>query len=103
MTLFGKNGTRHINNKVRHPGLSIVYTAPMCSNYILIDFENVQPDALLKADKTRCNVIVFVGSNQTKIPFELASSLQHLGNNGRYIKISGNGPNALDFHKRYSK
>ena len=70
----------------------------MRSNYILIDFENVQSDALLKVDKARCNVIVFVGSNQTKIPFELASALQHLGNNGRYIKISGNGPNALDFH-----
>lgn len=70
----------------------------MRSDYILIDFENVHSDALLKVDKTRCNVIVFVGANQTKIPFELASALQHLGNNGRYIKISSSGPNALDFH-----
>ena len=43
-------------------------------------------------------VIVFVGANQTKVPFELAASLQDLGDSAEYIKISGNGPNALDFH-----
>jgi hypothetical protein len=41
---------------------------------------------------------VFVGANQTKIPFDLATTMQSFGDNGKYIKISGNGQNALDFH-----
>lgn len=44
---------------------------------------------------------MFVGENQTKIPFDLASTMQNFGENGKYIKISGNGKNALDFHLAY--
>ena len=36
--------------------------------------------------------------NQSKISFDLARSVQNLGENAEYIKIKGNGPNALDFH-----
>jgi hypothetical protein len=43
-------------------------------------------------------VLVFVGSNLTKVPFYLASSLQTLGSNAEYVRTGGNGPNALDFH-----
>ena len=43
-------------------------------------------------------VFVFVGANQTKIPIELATSMQSLGHNAEYIVISGTGKNALDFH-----
>ncbi len=46
-------------------------------------------------------MFVFVGANQTKVPFELARALQALGKNAEYIKISGNGQNALDFHIAY--
>ncbi|MCG6862702.1 MAG: PIN domain-containing protein [Chromatiaceae bacterium] len=42
--------------------------------------------------------MVLLDANQTKIPFELASAIQCLGNNAEYVKIGGNGPNALDFH-----
>ncbi len=70
----------------------------MKTNYILIDFENVQPKnlSILKGHDFR--VIVFVGANQTKVPFELAKALQALGGKAEYVKICGNGPNALDFH-----
>lgn len=70
----------------------------MKTNYVLIDFENVQPKnlAILKGHDFR--IIVFVGANQTKVSFELAEALQAFGDNAEYIKISGNGPNALDFH-----
>ena len=44
------------------------------------------------------NILVFVGENQARIPFEMDSALQEFGKEARYIKISGNGPNALDFH-----
>ena len=43
-------------------------------------------------------VIVFVGENQSKLSFDLVLAVQNLGENAEYIKIKGNGPNALDFH-----
>jgi len=68
------------------------------NNYVLIDFENVQPKNLAILNGHEFKVIVFVGSNQSKVPFDLASALQALGSNAEYVKIGGNGPNALDFH-----
>ena len=73
----------------------------MRTNYVLIDLENLQPDSLLGLDADHFRVIVFVGANQTKIPYELAEALQKLGGKAQYIKISGNGNNALDFHIAY--
>lgn len=73
----------------------------MKNNYILIDYENVQPKNLALLNGHPFKVIVFVGANQTKIPFDLASGLQALGSNAEYVKIGGNGSNALDFHIAY--
>lgn len=70
----------------------------MAANYVLIDFENVQPRNLELLTKHPFQVYVFVGASQTKVSFDLADSMQLLGNNAKYIKISGNGQNALDFH-----
>ncbi|AKS43399.1 PIN domain-containing protein [Wenzhouxiangella marina] len=70
----------------------------MKNNYVLIDYENVQPKSLEVLKGHEFKVVVFVGANQAKIPFELASALQALGSNAEYVKIGGNGPNALDFH-----
>ena len=70
----------------------------MKKNYVLIDYENVQPDFMAALEKEHFNVIVFVGANQAKVTFEVASVLQQLGSRAEYIKISGNGSNALDFH-----
>ena len=68
------------------------------SNYVLIDFENIQPKNLEILKKHPFNILVFVGENQARIPLEMACALQEFGKEARYIKISGNGPNALDFH-----
>lgn len=68
------------------------------TNYILIDFENVQPKNLEILKGHDFNIIVFVGATQSKIPFDLAIAMQSLGENAEYVKINGNGPNALDFH-----
>ena len=73
----------------------------MKTNYILIDYENVQPKSLAVLKGHDFKVIVFVGANQTKIPIDLAKAMQALGSSGEYIIISGNGPNALDFHIAY--
>ena len=70
----------------------------MKSNFVLIDYENVQPEAMSALVEEHFNVIVFVGANQAKVSFEVASALQQLGDRAQYIKISGNGSNALDFH-----
>lgn len=73
----------------------------MPANYILIDYENVRPKNLEILESHPFIVLVFVGANQTKIPFELAVAMQTLGDDARYIQITGNGKNALDFHIAY--
>jgi hypothetical protein len=70
----------------------------MRTNYVLIDYENVQPADLAILDQEHFKILLFVGANQTKIGFEIVSVLQHMGSRAEYIKISGNGPYALDFH-----
>lgn len=70
-------------------------------NYVLIDFEKVQPESVELLAPDHFQLIVFVGKNQTKLPFAIASSVQRLGTSARYIKICGNGSNALDFHIAY--
>lgn len=73
----------------------------MRTNYVLIDFENVQPQSLEQLEHDHFKLLVFVGASQTRLPFEVAASLQRLGARAEYIKISGNGSNALDFHIAY--
>ena len=75
--------------------------ATQAQNYVLIDFENVQPKNLELLEGHSFKVLVFVGANQTKVPLKLAKALQALGKNGEYIEISGSGQNALDFHIAY--
>ncbi|OZB61336.1 MAG: hypothetical protein B7X39_03315 [Lysobacterales bacterium 14-68-21] len=74
----------------------------MKNNYVLIDYENVQPKSLaaLRGEHV-FKVYLFVGASQTKVTFEVAEAMQALGEHAKYIKISGNGPNALDFHIAY--
>lgn len=66
--------------------------------YVLVDFENVQPRNLALLAKHPFRVFVFVGAQQAKVPFELADAMQALGQSASYVKISGTGKNALDFH-----
>ncbi|MBD3662947.1 PIN domain-containing protein [Sulfitobacter aestuariivivens] len=70
----------------------------MKNNYILIDFENIQPKNLELLRGHTFNLVVFVGANQKTVPFDFAEALQALGENAGYQKITGNGSNALDFH-----
>lgn len=68
------------------------------TNYVLIDYENVQPEAMAVLNQEHFKVLVFVGASQTKVSFDVASALQQMGERAEYIKITGNGSNALDFH-----
>lgn len=73
----------------------------MSTNYVLIDFENVQPKHLDRLKDGAFTVLVFVGPQQTKIPIEMASALQPLGSGVEYVKLEKAGKNALDFHIAY--
>lgn len=74
----------------------------MKTNYVLIDYyENTQPDMAELLAPDHFKVIVFVGASQARVNFDLVSALQAKGSGSRYIKISGNGRNALDFHIAY--
>lgn len=68
------------------------------TNYVLIDYENVQPASLDGLDAEHFRVVVFVGASQNKLSFEMAAALQLLGPRAEYVKITGNGHNASDFH-----
>jgi hypothetical protein len=70
----------------------------MRTNYVLIDFENLQPELLEALNLEHFRVVVFVGANQTKVTVNFASQLQPLGTRAQYLQIAGNGRNALDFH-----
>jgi len=67
-------------------------------NYVLIDYESVQPSQLELLNRDGFLAYIFVGKAQTKLSFETVSAIQDLGERAKYIKISGAGPNALDFH-----
>jgi hypothetical protein len=73
----------------------------MTTQYVLVDFENVQPRnvGLLRGGPFR--IKVFVGASQSKVSFDTAQVLQSFGPDAEYIQITGNGPNALDFHIAY--
>ena len=71
------------------------------TNFLLVDFENVQPDNVGILNGRSFKIKVFVGVNQAKIPFELARTLHAFGPDAEYVQIAGNGKNALDFHIAY--
>jgi hypothetical protein len=71
------------------------------TRYVFIDFENIQPKDVAALNGESLKIKVFVGTHQAKIPLELAHSLQPFGPDAEYIKINGDGKNALDFHLAY--
>lgn len=71
------------------------------TNYVLVDFENVQPKDIGLLKDGPFKVKVFLGPNQSKVPISLAAALQSLGDNAEYIVLETAGNNALDFHIAY--
>jgi len=71
------------------------------TQYVLIDYENVQPQNLTGLEAEHFRVLLMVGANQGKVSLELAAAMQRLGHRAEYVKMSGQGPNALDFHIAY--
>lgn len=70
----------------------------MASEYILIDYENVQPKNLELLEKHSFRVLVFMGANQTRVSREFLKSILLIKEKAEVIEVSGTGRNALDFH-----
>jgi transcriptional regulator CtsR len=68
---------------------------------LLIDYENIQQIDLSVIEDMDIQVKIFIGKSQNKIPFSLVAEAQRFGTNFDWIKIDGNGNNALDFHIAY--
>ena len=71
------------------------------TNFVLVDFENIQPKDIGLLKDGPFKVKVFLGPNQSKIPVSLAAALQSLGESVEYIILETAGNNALDFHIAY--
>jgi hypothetical protein len=69
----------------------------MTERVLFVDLENVQK-VDLKQVPVSARVMIFYGITQKKLPEELVVQAQPLGSRLKWIKISGQGPNALDFH-----
>lgn len=69
----------------------------MPERVLFVDLENVQKIdlSLVPID---AGVMIFYGITQKKLPEDLVVQAQPLGPRLKWIKISGQGPNALDFH-----
>jgi hypothetical protein len=72
----------------------------MNDRVLLVDLENVQTVNLAKVPDD-AEVMVFYGLAQKNLPEELVVQAQPLGTRLQWIKIAGQGPNALDFHIAY--
>ena len=72
--------------------------------HILIDFENIQPEAkqLAALDENNCHIWLFLGKLQQKtLSIDLCESLCRFGKNVHFVRIARTGKNALDFYLAY--
>ena len=68
----------------------------MNPNLLLVDFENVPHVDFASLDKN-FHVVIFVGASQKSIPIDLVTKAQEFGDRIEWLRIEGNGRNALDF------
>lgn len=71
------------------------------TNFVLVDFENIQPNDIGLLRDGPFKVQIFLGPHQSKIPVTLAATLQPLGGSVEYITLEAAGKNALDLHIAY--
>jgi hypothetical protein len=69
-------------------------------NFILIDYENVQPELPERGEGIVCHWVIFAGETQ-KIPVSIHNRLKAWGECAEVVEMAGTGKNALDFHIAY--
>lgn len=70
----------------------------MPNHYVLVDLENLVPTQMQRCQQPGVYVRIFVGAKQVRILSAMAAAVQPLGASAQYIRASGTGKNALDFH-----
>lgn len=73
----------------------------MKTNYVLIDYENVQVKSIYLLKDECFHVRIFLGPKNPKLPVDLVVAMQKLGDRADYIVLETSGSNALDFHIAY--
>jgi PIN domain len=73
----------------------------MKTNYVLIDYENVQVKSLDLLRDEHFRIYVFLGPSNTKLHKDLAVAVQKFGDRAEYVELDVSGKNALDFHLTY--
>jgi hypothetical protein len=71
------------------------------TEFVLVDFENVQPKDLALLKGGTYKIQIFLGNHQGKIPVAMVRALQAFGPDVEYVQVNGSGNNALDFHIAY--
>jgi len=69
----------------------------MPERILFVDLENVQK-VDLSSIPAGARVMIFYGITQKKLPEKLVVQAQPLGTRLKWVKVSGQGSNALDFH-----
>ncbi|HSC85451.1 MAG TPA: PIN domain-containing protein, partial [Pseudomonas sp.] len=70
----------------------------MRTNYVLVDYENLQIQSLGLLQEPHFRLFMFLGPNNTKLPTELVVAVQRLRERAEYVQLDTPGHNALDFH-----
>lgn len=73
----------------------------MKTNYVLIDYENVQPEAMAGLCEDHFKVLVFVEKINQRSRSRSPPPFSNVGDRAEYVKITGNGKMPLDFHIAY--
>ena len=73
----------------------------MRTNYVLIDYENVQVQSLHLLKDEHFRVMVFLGPANTKLRVDFVLAMHQLGARSGYVSLETAGANALDFHIAY--
>jgi hypothetical protein len=70
----------------------------MDQTYVLVDFENIQPQDMGLLSGEEYQLRIFRGPHQKKLDFDIVESLQPLGDRVKYLQSDRHGKNALDLH-----
>lgn len=74
-------------------------TRPITKRYVVfVDYENTQCLNAERLENAEYSFIIFIGSQQTKMPVETLTRVSTYANALRFIQVSGTGSNNLDFH-----
>lgn len=74
----------------------------MKTNYVLIDYDNVQVKSLALLAGEHFRVGLFLGVNDTRLPSDLVLAMHALGDRASYVKLDAGGTYALGFPIAYT-